>query len=360
MTHPMLDLTAWNEANPDESLIIADGRSVFVNVTGGSQPKGSPRTGGILVVKDGPMGSPRERRIARVPRTIKHLAILTNHGSISLDAMAWLTDTEITYSVIDRSGKFPRLLSTSGGYVNPLYMRQQALCAPGGPAAYTGVKIMRDLITRKLEGQALNAERLRDTEAAARIREYLPRVAAARSVETIRGYEGAAADEYWNAWRGMLVSYLKWPSQRHWIEFPSRRTLRRSWESNRGATDPVNAMLNFGYKVAETECTLAAYAAALSPALGIGHVDRPGRDSFALDLIEPMRPVVDKLIIDILSEPLDKRWFREDNEGMVSCCAPLTHRIYSEVHQNTQTLQVAMFAVTALLGKVKRSKQTEV
>lgn len=343
--HPMLDVSAWQEVSQDESLIIADGKSVTVQVHGGT-----------LVINDGPMGAARKRTWARVPRVVKHLAIMTNHGYVSLDAMAWLADCDITWAVIDRSGRLPRTLANSGRYVNPLYVRRQSMCAPGMPAAFTGVKIMRGLITAKLSGQAHNAEYgLKDTQAATFIRAQIPRVETARSIERIMGFEGTGADAYWDAWRGMTVDYLRpGPRQPHWVVFPSRRTLRRSWESNRGATDPVNAMLNFGYKIAETECTLACYAHALSPSIGIGHVDRAGRDSFALDLIEVMRPVVDRVIIDILAEPLNKKWFREDKEGMVQCSAPLTHKIYTEVHARSYHVTRALFGVCELLDTAKR------
>ena len=343
--HPMLDVSAWQEANRDESLIIADGKSVTLQVHGG-----------MLVINDGPMGDARKRSFARVPRTVKHVAIFDRHGYVSLDAMAWLADCEVTWAVIDRQGRLPRTLATSGGYVNPLYMRRQAMCAPGMPAAFTGVQIVRGLIETKLEGQAHNAEyALHDAQTAGFIRAQIPHVLKARSVGKIMGYEGTAADAYWDAWRGMVIDFKRpGPRQPHWIVFPSRRTLRRSWESNRGATDPVNAMLNFGYKVAEVECTLACYGAALSPAMGMMHVDRAGRDSFALDLIEVMRPIVDRIVIDILARPLDKRWFREDTQGMVQCCAPLTHKLYSEVHRNNYQVTRALFGITGLLDSSKR------
>jgi len=341
----MLDRDAWDQANGDPSLIIADGPSVTVQVHGS-----------MLVIKDGPLNNTRERAIARVPRIVKHVAILTAHGYVSLQAMRWMDDCEITWAIVDRSGQFPNTLGVSGAYVNPMYLRQQAMCAPGMPAWFTGVKIMRRLIERKIEGQAWNVETVLGlAETAKTIREMIPKVQAARSTETIRGYEGNAADTYWDAWKGLPVVWKRpVPSQPHWIRFPSRRTLRRSWETNRGATDPINAALNFGYKCAETECTLAALAASLSPAMGIGHVDRPGRDSFALDLIEPMRPRVDRIILEIMSEPLDKRWFKESREGIVTVCSPLTHRILASVHMEAMYIIQDTLAVTELLNGTRK------
>lgn len=338
--HPMLDLAAWDAANGDAGLVIADGASVTLNVHGG-----------MLVIKDGPMGNTRERKFARVPRTIKHLIILSCHGYISLDVLQWLDSCEITWCVIDRSGNAPRTLATSSRFVNPVFMRRQAMCGPGMPASSTGVKIMRYLLGVKLEGQAQNAERiLRDEVAAKAIRQEIDRMATARSVTVLMGHEGNAADTYWDAWRDSPIIWKgPKPMQPHWLAFPSRKNLRRSFESNRGATDPVNAMLNYAYKCAENECVLACYACALSPDMGIGHVDRPGRPSFALDLIEVMRPACDAIVAGILAEKLDKRHYREDKEGMVQCCAPLTHRIAAEVRAARNEVTKALFTVLPLL-----------
>lgn len=343
--HPMLDVSQWEQASQDETLVIADGQLVSVKVHGGT-----------LVIDDGPMGEARRRTYARVPHVIRHVAVMTKHGAITLDAMAWMADSDITWAVIDRSGRMPRTLANSGRYVNPLYMRRQAMCAPGMPAEFTGVKIVRSLLTEKLAGQANVAEyALHDEGAAAAIRSRIPEIKRSLTISTLLGHEGAAADAYWEAWRGMEISFKRpGPRQPHWLVFPSRRTLRQQWESNRYATDPVNAMLNFGYHVAETECALACYASALSPAMGIAHVDRAGRDSFALDLMEVMRPIVDRIVIDIIAQPLDKRLFHEDGKGVVKCQAPLTHRIYSEIHQRTHHITRALFAVTALLDSTVR------
>jgi CRISPR-associated endonuclease Cas1 len=226
------------------------------------------------------------------------------------------------------------------------------------PAANTGVKIMRFLLTRKLEGQADNAERiLRDNATAKFILEQTDKLAVAKDVNTLMGYEGEAAKRYWAAWGDLPVIWNgPKPLQSHWLAFPKRATLRRDYADNRNATDPINAMLNFGYACAESECTLAAYAAALDPAMGIGHVDEPGRNSFALDLIEVLRPFVDAIILGIMAEKLDRDHYAENKVGVVSCRVPLTHRIASEVHAAAIEVTKALFTVLPLLDSHQSRK----
>lgn len=339
--HPMLDLAAWDAANEVKGLVVADGQSVTVNVYGG-----------MLTIHDGPMGDVRKREWARVPSVVKHLVILTSHGYVSLDAMQWMNDCGITWSIISRQKDESSTLATSGRYVNPLYMRQQAMCGPGMPAANTGRKIFRYLITRKLEGQAHVAERyLRDEVAAKAILARIDNVSVARDINAIMGHEGEAAKTYWQAWVGMPIPWKGTkPRQPHWLAFPSRSTLGHEWDSNRGATDPVNAMLNFAYSCAETECILACYAYALSPAMGIGHVYRPGRESFALDLIEVMRPMCDAIVFGLIAERLDKRLFAESRDGKVRLRAPLTHSIAAQVHAEAIEIVKALVTIIPLLN----------
>ncbi len=66
----------------------------------------------------------------------------------------------------------------------------------------------------------------------------------------------------------------------------------------RGATDEVNSMLNYGYGILYTQVWGAVVTAGLEPFAGFLHVDRPGKPSLVLDLVEEFRqPVVDRTVI---------------------------------------------------------------
>lgn len=319
----MLDLTAWADATPDPAVCVADGSSVAITVNDG-----------CLVIKDGPRGQ-RVRRYAKVPRILKYLVILDMHGYMSFDAHAWLDDCQVVWAHIDHRRGYPRTLANSGRYTDPVLVRRQAFCGPDGPLAALGVEIIKRTITTKLAGQASNAEYLLGNPVTAKlIRSMIEDVQAADNIDAITGIEGNAASLYFPLWRGMPVRWkAPKPAKPHWLAYPERKTLRRGYETNKDATDPVNALLNFGYKVAETECALSCYGVALSPAMGISHYrDEPKRDSFALDLLETLRPEVDRIVLDMLAQPFDKRLFLEDATGIVSLRAPLTHALISRVH----------------------------
>ncbi len=110
-----------------------------------------------------------------------------------------------------------------------------------------------------------------------------PSVDAAR--EKIMGLEGAASAKYWLAIARII------PDE---FNFHDR--------SGRYAADPVNAMLNYGYGILEGEVWRGVHYAGLDPYGGFLHVDRPGKPSLVLDLMEEFRQqLIDKSIIKLIS-----------------------------------------------------------
>ena len=72
--------------------------------------------------------------------------------------------------------------------------------------------------------------------------------------------------------------------------------------SNRPHTDPVNAMLSFGYAMLFGNCTVAVIGARLDPDGGLLH---DGKNSLIHDLIDPLKPgMVDTIVFQIARETL--------------------------------------------------------
>lgn len=109
------------------------------------------------------------------------------------------------------------------------------------------------------------------------------------TAEAIRGQllsvEGRAAEKYWNAVRLVVNVPEDWAGR-----------------TGRGATDPVNAALNYGYGILYAQVERAVVLAGLDPYAGFIHADRPGKPSLVLDLIEEFRqPVVDRTVFAMLN-----------------------------------------------------------
>jgi CRISP-associated protein Cas1 len=100
------------------------------------------------------------------------------------------------------------------------------------------------------------------------------------------GLEGTGGRMYWKQIVNMLPEGLGF-----------------SGRSHQGAADAVNAALNYGYGILTSHVWGAVMNAGLEPFAGFLHVDRSGKPSLVLDLIEEFRqPVVDRSILGWLNK----------------------------------------------------------
>jgi hypothetical protein len=79
--------------------------------------------------------------------------------------------------------------------------------------------------------------------------------------------------------------------------------------SPRKATSPAKAILNYLYAVLEAEARIALATVGCDLGMGVIHSDRLRRDSFVFDLMEPVRPEVDRYVLKLL----DERTFRRSD-----------------------------------------------
>lgn len=105
--------------------------------------------------------------------------------------------------------------------------------------------------------------------------------------------------------RSMLMGLEGLASQRYWegVSEIIPKEFHFQVRSGRYAEDPVNAMFNYGYALLEGEVWRGVHYAGLDPYGGFLHVDRPGRPSMVLDLMEEFRQqLIDKVIISLLTK----------------------------------------------------------
>ncbi len=112
----------------------------------------------------------------------------------------------------------------------------------------------------------------------------------------------------------------------HWRNFDTRASALSG--SPRMAVNPVNAILNYLYALLEAECRLASAALGLDSEMGVLHMDKPTRDSFACDLMEAIRPDVDAYVLNwIARQPLKRSWFFEERNGNCRLMADLATQL---------------------------------
>lgn len=280
---------------------------------------------GHLLVEDGIGADRRRMRVPRVGHGLRRLVVVGNEGLISLAALRWIADQNVSFLMLERDGS---VLATTGPVAasDARLRRAQALAYQSN----AGLEITRELITRKLSGQDLVArDSLRNPSVAEAIARFREALVTAENVEIIRQIESRAAHAYWSAWRSVPINFPRVDVGRvpdHWRKFGARISPLSG--SPRLAVNPPNAILNYLYALLESEARLAAAALGLDPGLGVLHFDSRTRDSLACDLMEPVRPQVDAFVLDWLTrEQLSRKWFFEQHNGNCRLMASLAVRL---------------------------------
>jgi hypothetical protein len=112
----------------------------------------------------------------------------------------------------------------------------------------------------------------------------------------------------------------------HWRTFGSRTSPLTG--NPRLAGNPANAVLNYLYALLEGEAAIAAQIVGLDPGIGLLHADQLNRDSLAADLMEPVRPVVDRFGLRLLTErSFAAADFFETRQGVCRVTPPLAREL---------------------------------
>lgn len=188
---------------------------------------------------------------------------------------------DVPVSFLDRRGRFRgRLVPPETP--TPSLRQAQYRCAEDPLYA---LDFARAIVGAKIaSAQALlrrHGRNCTDPSGLVSLRDFSRQAAAAHSLSVLRGIEGRAAAAYFTS----LRACLKRPAF-----FPARM--------RRPPTDPINALLSFGYSILTAEVTAQVCAVGLDPQVGFMHVGRAGRPALALDLVEEFRiPVVDRVVL---------------------------------------------------------------
>jgi len=111
----------------------------------------------------------------------------------------------------------------------------------------------------------------------------------ARSLEHIRGIEGDSAANYFEVFNNLILEGY-------------RSEFNFSGRNRRPPTDFVNALMSFLYSVVGNDISAALQGVGLDPQVGFLHVDRSGRDSLALDILEEFRAwLIDRLVLTLIN-----------------------------------------------------------
>jgi len=226
--------------------------------------------------------------------------VVSGGGAISFDAMELLGECGVDLVVIDWRGRITSRLASS--MMRTVQTRREQYYAYRD---YRGGHLAKQFVYAKMKNQYAVLGTLAKTrkEAFPAIAENLIQKRKVISVQLrlleevedaevsyirdqLMGLEGYASKHYWEGISKII------PKDYGFIE-----------RSGRYAKDPVNSMLNYGYALLEGEVWRCIHFAGLDPYGGFLHVDRPGRPSMVLDLMEEFRQqLVDKTVIRMITK----------------------------------------------------------
>jgi CRISPR-associated protein Cas1 len=236
---------------------------------------------------------------AQVPFMRAQEVIIASRGvSFSSDLLEELCVRGIRVACMSSSGR-PIALITSPLLTATVETRRRQLAAIDNER---GAEFCRWIVAGKLRnqekllryfGKSRDGKRGEDLEATAGVLRKLRRDAlavdgasAAAVRPTLMGLEGSGGRLYWQRIGDMLPDELGFEGRRH-----------------QGPGDAVNAALNYGYGILYMHVWGAVMNAGLEPFAGFMHVDRSGKPSMVLDLVEEFRqPVVDRAILTWLNK----------------------------------------------------------
>lgn len=137
------------------------------------------------------------------------------------------------------------------------------------------------------------------------VADVIRRAQRAADTDTLRGLEGEAANAYFDAFDGMVLT------QNDVFSMKTR--------SRRPPLDPTNTLISFLYTILAHDCEAALEGVGLDPQIGFLHALRPGRPSLALDLMEEFRAILaDRVALTLINlNQIDGKGFKTTESGAV-------------------------------------------
>lgn len=262
---------------------------------------------GALIKKTGPHLQVLKDGEVLADKTLSEVDALICFGGVhpTTDAMLALLDKGADIAFLTLNGHFKGRMVSAAGKNSVLREKQfERMRHPEKrlemARSYVAAKIGNGMDV--LYDYHRSAKNPFEFEEKTRLEEFRKKSLTASSAESLRGFEGGAAKLYFQGFSRCLM---------HDRIFPGRVF--------RPSTDPVNALLSFGYSFIARELQSMLDSAGLDPFIGFYHEITYGRASLSLDLMEEFRhPLVDRLVLKIFNRKLlDDKDFEKEESGQV-------------------------------------------
>jgi CRISPR-associated protein Cas1 len=224
---------------------------------------------------------------------IKKIIGIDVTGMLTFEGLRRCVEQGVSIILLDRWGSLQSVLTREDFRDAALRRAQYTLGYP------KRVEISRKLLQKKITGQltALLPLLPEAKEPQTYLEDSLQLLSGATTLEEMWVIEARAANAYFDALRGFPIRWRGREAKKvpeHWRAV--RERVSPITGRNKGAVDPANALLNYGYGILAADCRINLLSEGFDPACGVLHADKAGRDSLIYDLMEIFRAEVDRRV----------------------------------------------------------------
>lgn len=266
---------------------------------------------GALLVRGGfthyPQKQEQWRFFSGDPQLPSRIVVVDGSGSVSFDVLDWLAAQEVPLIRINWRGQVQSVLSGIGYSADP-----DRVAAQRKAQQTRSISIATSLIRAKIANsidtliQAIPAsDRRQRSLLALKHDAHELETKTPKRLSALLGIEGRVAFHYFSAWQGVS---LRWkgmgrkPIPKDWHYIGSRQSAigAKTGSRNRNASHPVNSILNYAYSILESQIRIQIASEGYDPTIGFLHSSKAEREAFVFDLMEPQRPIVDRLVLEFV------------------------------------------------------------
>ncbi len=238
--------------------------------------------------------TPKEGDKQTFPCRIVERLVIIGHVHLTPALLDHVMFEGVSTLFLSKSGGFKGMLqANSDGQVMRRMAQYRVLDEPARQ-----LQVAQAIVNAKLRNQQrlllINEGRIKTS-----LQRHRQAIAHCHDLDSIRGHEGAAAHLYF----GSLERFLDAAP----IQFHGRKS--------HPAPDPANALLSLGYTLLQGEVCTALTLHGLDRFVGCLHRSDGHAPAAALDIMEPFRPLVDRLVLNLCRHVFNPDDFEQGHTG---------------------------------------------
>lgn len=284
------------------------------------------------------------------------LIILDGDGSITFDALEWLSEQNVPLVQIDWKGHIASIGGAHYAADSAIVDHQRKI-----KQSKQGFEYSKWLILEKINNSYKTIQHISNRSDIAKpilqkLKEQISKLknTPPHNTASLLAIEGIAAAAYF---RYLYTIPLKWrglnrkPIPPEWHKIGTR--IGTTGKNNQLASHPFNAILNYSYAVLENQVRGHLLIAGFDPTIGLIHSNfKDDRETLVFDMMEPVRPIMDKYILDFVTN----RTFSPDDfilnkDGVVRLHPQLARYLVKSIQDIHDIETIANKSIQKLLRK---------